>query len=262
VHALGPLAVARNGVRLLPGELPAGKATELLLFLALHPEGRTKEQIGLALWPDATAGQLRANFHVTLHHLRRALGGTDQDRALQWISFADGRYRLLRDASPGRPHSDAVAALDCDVDAVVAASETLRQAERRNATLDVPTLDTLARTLARRQGEVGEGLTTGDWVLSHEDRVRVAWSHGMEALARQYLRAARRRDAEAALETLVANEPLRESAHRGLMELWVAAGERARALAHYDALVVLLQREVGSPPARETQALAQRIRSA
>jgi DNA-binding SARP family transcriptional activator len=46
------------------------------------------------------------------------------------------------------------------------------------------------------------------------------------------------------------------------MELWMAAGERARALGHYDALVALLQREVGSPPARETQALAQRIRSA
>ena len=84
----------------------------------------------------------------------------------------------------------------------------------------------------------------------------------MEALARQYLRAARRHEAETALETLVANEPLRESAHRALMELWAAAGERARALGHYDALVVLLQREVGSPPARETQAFVQRIRSA
>ena len=262
VHALGPLVVARNGIRLLPGELPAGKATELLLFLALHPEGRTKEQIGLALWPDATAGQLRANFHVTLHHVRRALGASDQERALQWISFVDGRYRLLREAHPEQPHADAVTALDCDIDAVLAASETLRQAERRDAALDVPTLDAVARTLARRRGHLGEGLTTGDWMLSHENRVRVAWGHGMEALARQYLRAARRHEAETALETLVANEPLRESAHRALMELWAAAGERARALGHYDALVVLLQREVGSPPARETQALAQRIRNA
>jgi DNA-binding SARP family transcriptional activator len=84
----------------------------------------------------------------------------------------------------------------------------------------------------------------------------------MEALARQYLRAARRRDAEAALETLVAAEPLLESAHRALMELWATAGEGARALGHYDMLVSVLEREVGSAPARETQMLAKRLRGA
>jgi predicted ATPase/DNA-binding SARP family transcriptional activator len=254
IHVLGPLVVARDGARLPPGELPAGKATELLLFLVLHPEGRTKEQIGLALWPDASAGQLRANFHVTLHHLRRALGGSNnQERATQWISFADGRYRLGRETA---------ALLDCDVDALLAASETLQQAERRKTALDVSVLDEIATALGRRRGELGEGLTTGDWLLAHEDRVRAAWARGMEALARQYLRAARRRDAEAALETLVAAEPLLESAHRALMELWATAGEGARALGHYDMLVSVLEREVGSAPARETQMLAKRLRGA
>ena len=252
IHILGPLVVTRDGARLPPGELPAGKATELLLFLALHPEGRTKEQIGLALWPEASAGQLRANFHVTLHHLRRALGGSDQERARQWISFADGRYRLVRKT----------ALLDCDVDALLAASETLQQAERRQTALDVPVLDEIALALGRRRGELGEGLTTGDWLLAHADRVRASWGRGMEALARQYLQASRRRDAEAALETLVAAEPLLESAHRALMELWATAGESARALGHYDMLVSVLAREVGSAPARETQMLAKRLRGA
>jgi DNA-binding SARP family transcriptional activator len=55
---------------------------------------------------------------------------------------------------------------------------------------------------------------------------------------------------------------LLESAHRALMELWATAGEGARALGHYDMLVSVLEREVGSAPARETQMLAKRLRGA
>jgi DNA-binding SARP family transcriptional activator len=44
------------------------------------------------------------------------------------------------------------------------------------------------------------------------------------------------------------------------MACHVAAGEPARALAHYDALAALLAREVGAAPSRETRALAEAIR--
>ncbi|GJG89444.1 hypothetical protein tb265_46250 [Gemmatimonadetes bacterium T265] len=71
---LGGFAVWRDGRALADDELPGSKVRELLLWLVLHPRGGTKEQVGLALWPEASAAQLRSNFHVTMHHLRRALG--------------------------------------------------------------------------------------------------------------------------------------------------------------------------------------------
>jgi DNA-binding SARP family transcriptional activator len=261
VEVFGPLIVARDGVPLAPGELPAGKATEMLLYLLLHPEGRTKDQIGLALWPDASAGQIRASFHVILHHLRRALGGSDRDAGTQWITFSDGRYRLLREAA-SRTAIDAGSRieLDSDVDAIFAAAEVLRRAELREEALDPGTLDVVAEALARRRGELGEGLATGDWLLAHADRLGRVWRDGMEALARQFLRIGRNSEAEVALDALISDEPLREGAHRELMALWAATGERARALAHYDTLVSLLRREVGALPDRETQLLAERIR--
>jgi DNA-binding SARP family transcriptional activator len=82
----------------------------------------------------------------------------------------------------------------------------------------------------------------------------------MRALARQHARAGRHAAGAAALEALVARDPLHEGAHRELMELWAAAGEPARALAHYDALAALLRREVDAAPARETRALAAELR--
>jgi DNA-binding SARP family transcriptional activator len=262
VHLLGPLTVARAGVPLAAGELPAGKATELLLYLVLHPEGRTKEQVGLALWPDASAGQLRGSFHVMLHHLRRALGGGDRDAARPWIAFADGRYRLERVLPPpgGAAGAEGAAALDCDVDALADAAERLRLAELRREAVDEAELERLAAALARRRGELGEGVAAGDWLLAHQDRVRALWGDAMQALARQHARAGRRAGGARVLEALVAAEPLREGAHRELMVLWAADGERARALGHYESLVELLRREVGAPPARDTQLVAESIR--
>jgi DNA-binding SARP family transcriptional activator len=81
----------------------------------------------------------------------------------------------------------------------------------------------------------------------------------MDVLARQHAAAGRPADALAAAERLVAHEPLRESAHRVLMEALAALGEPGRAVAHYDALAALLDREVGARPARETQALRARL---
>jgi DNA-binding SARP family transcriptional activator len=234
--------------------MPVGRAAELMLLLVARPDGVTKEQAGVALWPDASAAQVRNAFHVTLHHLRRALGGADRDNARPWVVFADGRYRLVREAGPG-------AALDCDLDAVLAAAETLRRAERQREALDEDALAALGRALARRlRGEFGEGVGAGDWAVEVQDAARAAWADGTQLLARQHARAGRHAAGAAALETLVARDPLREGAHRELMVLLAAAGERARALRHYDHLAAALRREVNAEPARETRALAEQLR--
>jgi predicted ATPase/DNA-binding SARP family transcriptional activator len=246
VHALGPFAMARDGAALPPEALPAGKARELLLFLLLTPRA-TKDQIGLALWPDASAAQVRNNFHVTLHHLRRALG----DR--KWVVFDEEGYRLERAPAPD-------ARLDADVDDVLAAAEALRRASRRQATLPADALDAARAGLARFTGDLGEGAAAGDWLTEHQDRVRAAWADGTQALALQLAAAGRHDEAAEALEALLARDPLREGAHRALMQAHAARGERARALRHYDELVALLAREVGAGPARETVALVERIR--
>jgi DNA-binding SARP family transcriptional activator len=189
--------------------------------------------------------------------VRRALRG-DGDDGAAWITFTDGRYRLVR-ALAGPDGADGPA-LDCDVDAVLAAAAALRLAERRRQPLDAAALDALAGTLARRRGALGEGLVTGDWLLPHEDHVRAAWSEATEALARRWMAAGEPAEALAAAERVLAVEPLRESAHRLRMEALAARGETARALAHYDTLVALLAAELGARPTRETQAAADALR--
>jgi predicted ATPase len=64
---------------------------ELLLVLLLNPRGVTRQEIGDAIWPDATSAQVKNSYHVTLHHLRRKLGDPS------WIVLSGERYRLARE---------------------------------------------------------------------------------------------------------------------------------------------------------------------
>jgi DNA-binding SARP family transcriptional activator len=283
VLAFGPLAVARGGVPLGPGELTPAKARELLLYLVLNPP-RTKEQIALDLWPEASEARVRNAFHVTLYHLRRILGHKDA------VTFDGGAYALARPAPAGGAAS-AGAVLDCDVDAVLAAAAAARAADReaeRGGARGPEAVDALlaaahdgsagapgddpvsagpgplsawrAALDRAHRGPLGEGTEAGDWLVAHQGRVRGAWGDGLEALARLHARRGAPADAAATLEALVAADPMREGAHRALMACYAAAGEPGRALAHYDALAAVLAREVGTTPARETRALADAIR--
>src|SRR3546814_5631924 len=67
---------------------------------------------------------------------------------------------------------------------------------------------------------------------------------------------------ESAIRTakrILALDPLREDMHRWLMRAFAAAGQRASALAAYDACRSLLQEELGVPPEPETDALYKAI---
>jgi hypothetical protein len=95
IIALGPERVEKDGRPIESADF-IQKPRELLYYLLSHPKGRTKEQIGLALWPEASTSQLRSSFHDTLFRLRRALGGKE------WVSFEKGRYFFGRTLSYSR----------------------------------------------------------------------------------------------------------------------------------------------------------------
>lgn len=246
ISVLGALSITDGGVPISPESMPAGQVLELLLYLLLH-RGATKDEVGLALWPDSSDAQVRNVFHVTLHHLRRALGST------KWITFDRNLYRVDRSPEPGRT-------LEVDVDVVLAASSRLRAMLRERVVATPEQLTDARRALDLHRGPLGQGFAKGDWIIAHQDRVQAAWTEGMDALAQLAYKAGRYDDASSALEALLAKEPLRESAHRLYLETLAARGEPARALAHYEALTVQLQREVGARPAKETREIAERLR--
>jgi two-component SAPR family response regulator len=73
------------------------KSLELAVFVAMEEDGRTRDEIVDALWPEAQMGQGATRLHTTAYRLRRGAGR-------DVLEGAGGRYRII----PGSVWCDAV----------------------------------------------------------------------------------------------------------------------------------------------------------
>jgi DNA-binding SARP family transcriptional activator len=239
IQALGAATVRLgDGATLTSADWGYAKPRELLFLLATSPP-LSREQIGAALWPDASRQQLGNALHTALRELRHALGDPG------WIVYANGRYTV----NPARPR-------DCDVDTFMAALTAARQA--RPAAAALPGLQ---RAVTVYGGDFLADMAAGDWAQARRDELSRAFESALLAIGRLQVAAGRYQAAAAAYRRVIGHEPLNESAHRELMSCWERLGETARAIRHYEELAGTLQDQLGAAPSAETTALYERLRA-
>jgi predicted ATPase/DNA-binding SARP family transcriptional activator len=241
VLALGPLQVFVGGRPVESSAWGSARPRELLVYLLMHPEGRTKEQAGLDFWPDASTAQLRNNFHVTLHRLRRALGNADS------VTLADDRYRL----DPAVVEEFDVLEFERDVTAARRALK--RQQEGAAARLE--------QALARWRGDFLDGEPAGDWHLEHRDRLQRLYLDGLTELGARLTADGRHAQAAETYRRALARDELHEEALRALMRCHAALGERAQALRVYRRFADRLRKELEAEPSAETARLFERLQA-
>ncbi len=239
--ALGQTRVYRDGKLLTSSDWVYAKAKELLFYLLAHG-ARTKEQIGLDLWPDATPAQLRSSLAVVLHHLRRALGSPE------WILFDNGRYRFDRSLASSFWY---------DAEAVQSNLTRAQQVRSSNPSEAIRLLEAAADSF---QGSFLADLNAGDWCLGpradlHRTHLEILLTLGyMQFAAELYAGAAE------AFRRAIVEDPYLEEAHRQLMLCYARLGELGQALRHYQQLSDLMQTELQAQPASETKELYERLR--
>jgi DNA-binding SARP family transcriptional activator len=228
---------ARAGVRLrlLPTfrlesegatlHVPAG-AQRLLAYLALQDGPVLRASAAGALWVGSTEDHAHASLRSTiwrLGHFGVPLVTADRDV----LGLGDQ--------------------LEVDFWQVV---DQARQLIADPASCDVATVDA---------GSLSVDLLVGwydDWVVLEQDRLRQLRVHALEALARQLAAEGRFGPAVDAAFAAVQAEPLRETAHRTLMETFLAEGNAAKAIQQYRRFAELLARAVGIAPSQSLQHLA------
>jgi predicted ATPase/DNA-binding SARP family transcriptional activator len=241
VLALGPLQVFSGSTLIDSSAWGSARPRELLVYLMLHPEGRTKEQVGLAFWPEASAAQLRNSFHVTLHRLRKALGNSD------WITLTNDRYQV---------DPNVIAEFDVAIfEKEVAEARRLlkRQSEGAVAALE--------RALDRFRGDLLDGEPAGDWHIEHRDRLQRIYAEALMELAARLATEERYAKAADTYRRLLARDDLHEDAVRALMECHSKLGERAQAMRVYQRFADRLAKELDAEPDEETTEIFERIRS-
>jgi predicted ATPase/DNA-binding SARP family transcriptional activator len=235
VLALGPLQVFVDGEAIPASAWGSARPRELLVYLLMHPEGRTKEQVGLALWPDATTTQLRNNFHVTMHRLRKALGRAD------WIDLQGERYRVLPSALA---EFDALA-FDREV------CDAMRAVQRGQP----GALAQLEQALEHFRGDFLDGEPAGDWHVQHRDRFQRLYVDGLMLLGDTLAQDARHARAADAYRRVLARDDLHEGALQALLRCQAAMGERSQIVRTYRTFADRMQRELESAPDEDTVAL-------
>jgi len=240
ICALGSVRVLRDGEEIPSGDWTYSKARELLFFLICSGPS-TKEQIGLALWPDASDAQLRSVFHTTVHHLRRALG----DPA--WILFRNGTYQFNR----ARSFSYDVG----EFERLLSRARGIASTDRAVA------VQMLEQALAIYQGKYLADLTDSDWHLPRQEELEREQVNALLLLGDLLLAGGRSNDAEDVYRRALAVDEFLETAHRGLMQALAIQGERGKALRQYQALTTLLRDELSTEPDLATRQLYEKIQS-
>ncbi|MFL5617452.1 MAG: BTAD domain-containing putative transcriptional regulator [Gemmatimonadaceae bacterium] len=241
VLALGPLQVFVDEQLVASMAWGSARPRELLVYLLMHPEGRTKEQVGLVFWPDASAAQLRNSFHVTLHRLRKALGHPE------WITLVHDRYRVDPAAL------DEFDVLQFEREVADARRSLKRQEEGASAKLEL--------ALARFRGDFLDGEPVGDWHLEHRDRLQRVYVDALMELGARLVAEERHAKAAEAYRRVLARDELHEEALLALMKAHAAMGERSQALRVYRRFADRMREELDAEPDDETTAFFERLQA-
>jgi len=242
----GSPRLARDGT---PLHLRSRKCIALLAYLAATGTSHSRAHLAALFWPESDTPRSQRSLRYTLWLLRKALDGA-------WL-VAD-RETVGLDGS----HVQAVDA--------VRFRDLLAQCRAHGHSTEEACpqcLALLAQAVTLYQGDFMAGFTLRDspgfdsWQVLEAEGFRRELAGALERLAGGH---AVRGDIEAGIayaRQWVALDPLREPAHRCLMRLYAASGQRSGALRQYEACEKELQEELGVAPDPETTALYQAIQA-
>ena len=216
-----------------PVRLPMS-AQRALVFVALHDRPVRRSLVAGTLWMDSKEALAGASLRSALWRLRHP--------GHPLIEATPSHLRLASD-------------LRVDYrDAVEQAQGLCAGAWPRGRVADNPLLEWLSTDLLPDWWD--------EWVLLERERYRQLRLHALEALCATLAAQGRFAQAVAAGLAAVACEPLRESAHRLLVQVHLQEGNRAEALHQYAICRRLLRDELGLAPSPSLERLVRPLLTA
>ena len=220
----------------------SARLRELLVLLAVHPDGITRDRLADTLWPDTSAGRPFATLNKNLVRLRQSIAAATEGHVPEIVLASGDRHQLDAEviATDFGVFSDALAA-------------------RRAAGSDEQRATAYRAVVAAYRGELGEGLAA-EWLETSREAVRRDAVDAATSLAR-LLAGTDVRAALDMLETGRAFDPYNEAIYRDIMRLQRRLGQ-PDAIERTLALLTTRLTELDEQPAPETVAFAHRLQSA
>jgi DNA-binding SARP family transcriptional activator len=202
----------------------------LLAFLALARQPVTRSRIAGQLWLDLPESRALGNLRSALWRLRLL--------PRRVVQVLDNRLALAHE-------------VDVDLNELTLASQRLIDAPDRSALAHVG--DLIAAT------DVLSGWED-DWLVVDRERFRELRLHALEHAGEALMAMGNLADAALTALAVVAAEPLRESAQRLLIQIYVREGNRAEALRRYREYRKLMAGELDLAPSELMEELVVGLR--
>lgn len=251
IALLGRFQVMRDGTPVSGIESDRGRA--LLAYLAVEGDrAHRRDGLGALLWPDTDEGRMRQNLRRALYNLRKSLDLSTAAEPLLLVTPYDVQL------NPQSTHG-------VDVVQFRALVNQCQHHAHPALTACPECHQRLSAAVALYRGDFLTGFTLPtnerfeEWRLFTQEALHVMMLDTLGNLAAFHTARQEYAQAIAYLQRQIELEPWREEAHRALMRLFAARGDRSAALAQYALCTRLLAEELGAPPAAETDHLYEQI---
>ena len=251
---LGPPRLERDGV---PLELDTRKNMALIAYLAVTGESHSREALITLLWPELEPSRARAGLRRNLSVLKKALAG-------EWLVVDRETIGLDPSADPSACSGQALWLV---VDQFRSLLRACREHDHPESDVCPECLTALAEAVKLYRGDFLAGFSLRDslnfdeWQFFEAESLRQELASALERLVRGHSAQGAYESAIPYARRWLALDPLHETAHRCLMQLYAQAGQRAAALRQYQECVRILEAELDLPPSEETTSLYKQIRT-
>jgi two-component SAPR family response regulator len=228
IRGFGKTEVYLNNKLLSTSDWMTQTSRDLFFLFLSNPEGMTKEEVGLILWPDSSMEELKRRFKNAIYRMRRAIGSNA-------VIFNDNYYRFNN-------------ALDFEYD-VLSFEQNIAQAENEKDTQKAVTLYETAIELYK-----GPFLPDVDatWFSMERQRYFEIYLNTLQKLYSFHLK---QNELEKALEInklILQNDPSNEEAYCNAMSIYHGLGNTAAIIRVYEQCKQQLSKEYGLKPSEQT----------
>lgn len=235
IRTLGQVEITFQGYSVSSSDWQAQSARDLFLCLVAHPEGLTKEEVGEIFWPDSSPEQLKTRFKNAIYRLRKALHPDA-------VQYQKSHYRFNYEMDHAY-----------DVQVFLESLENARRTAELNAKKQW-----YRRAISAYGGDYLPDVDA-PWVWLERERLHRLYIQIYLELSELYLSTDEFAEARHFAEQALSQDPCLEEAHRLLMRIHAAMGNRAEIARQFQECERALNDEIDAPPSEQTINLYQRL---
>lgn len=231
IQSFGQEKVWVQNIQITSSEWQVHAAREMFYVFLAHPEGLTKEQVGLFMWPDASNDELEIKFKNTLYRLRNAVGK-------HVILLSEGIYRF----NP---------LIDYTYDVEIFLTSIQRAQETDDVKLKIKNL---SHAIQHYRGDYLPDVDAY-WVLPDREKFRQMYVDALYMMASLYYEKGVYRLALRYCNQAIEEDPVKEEAHRLAMQIHAAMGNKAEIIRQFEHCRNEMLDKFAVEPSEKTQSL-------